>query len=101
MKFDPENIRASATKELNEEDDRLWTVAEAARFLKLSPGSLYHLVSQHRVPVIRFSSRCVRFSRWALEAWIATMTVPADSTESVRIGRGRPDGNNRLGKRNR
>jgi excisionase family DNA binding protein len=48
------------------EDDRLWTVDEAAQFLGLSPGSVYHLISQRRVPVIRISSRCVRFSRKAL-----------------------------------
>ena len=35
----------------------LLTVVEAAEFLKLSPGSLYHLVSEKRVPVIRISSR--------------------------------------------
>jgi hypothetical protein len=29
----------------------LLTVVEAAEFLKLSPGSLYHLVSEKRVPV--------------------------------------------------
>lgn len=52
----------------------LFTVVEAAEFLKLSPGSLYHLVSEKRVPVIRISSRCIRFSRGALLEWVESLT---------------------------
>ena len=56
------------------DDDRLWTVVEAARFLGLAPGSLYHLISQKRVPVIRISSRCVRFRRSDLEKWVSALS---------------------------
>jgi excisionase family DNA binding protein len=56
------------------EVDHLWTVVEAAHFLNLSHLSLYHLVSQKRVPVIRISSRCIRFSQRALLAWIENLT---------------------------
>ena len=54
-------------------DDRLLDVREAAALLGISPFSLYHWISQKRgIPVVRLSSRCVRF-RWSdLEAWIAT-----------------------------
>ena len=52
----------------------LLTVVEAAEFLKLSPGSLYHLVSEKRVPVIRISSCCIRFSRRALLEWVESLT---------------------------
>jgi len=64
--------------EMTEDEDRLWTVVEAARFLNLAPGSLYHLISQQRIPVIRISSRCVRFSRRALLEWVESLTQPAD-----------------------
>jgi excisionase family DNA binding protein len=60
------------------DDDRLLTVVEAARFLNLAPGSLYHLISQRRVPVIRLSSRCVRLSRTALMEWLEALSEPAD-----------------------
>jgi excisionase family DNA binding protein len=63
------------------DEDRLLTVAEAARFLNLATGSLYHLISQHRVPVVRISSRCVRFSRRALTEWLASLSQPADRKE--------------------
>jgi len=53
---------------------RLLTVVEAAHFLNLSPGSLYHLISQKRIPVIRISSRCVRFSLVSLFNWVDSLT---------------------------
>jgi excisionase family DNA binding protein len=59
------------------EEDRLLTVVEAASFLKLSVGGLYHLVSQRRIPVVRLSSRCIRFSRVALQEWIEGLTQEA------------------------
>jgi excisionase family DNA binding protein len=62
--------------EVNDEKDGLLTVVEAARFLNLAPGSLYHLISQQRVPVIRISSRCVRFSRHALMEWLESLSHP-------------------------
>jgi excisionase family DNA binding protein len=52
--------------------DHLMNVSEVAEFLGLSKGTIYHLVSQQRVPCIRLSNRCVRFRRSDLEAWIAT-----------------------------
>jgi excisionase family DNA binding protein len=63
-----------------EDDDRLLTVAEAARFLNISPGSLYHMIARPgaRIPVIRLSSRCVRLNRSALMEWLETLSEPAD-----------------------
>jgi excisionase family DNA binding protein len=75
-------LNASAGEQMNaiqiEMEDRLLTVAEAARFLNLAPGSLYHLVSQHRIPVIRLSRRCIRFRRQSLLAWIEGLTQTED-----------------------
>jgi excisionase family DNA binding protein len=59
-------------------EDRLLTVLEAAHFLNIAPGSLYHLISQRRIPVIRLSARCVRFSRPALMEWVASLSQAAD-----------------------
>ncbi len=60
------------------DEDRLLTVVEAARLLNLSPGTLYHLISQRRISVVRISSRCVRFRRQALIAWIESLTQSED-----------------------
>ena len=65
MTVNNEHPRASG-----DQDDRLWTIGEAAQFLGLQKSSMYHLISQGRVPVIRISSRCVRFSRRALLEWV-------------------------------
>jgi excisionase family DNA binding protein len=63
----------------------LLTVSEVAELLGLSVGSVYHLISQKRVPVVRLSARCVRFEKVALEAWIAAMAVPAEPAAFTRI----------------
>jgi len=41
--------------------DKLLTVKEAAERLRIAAGSLYHWVSEGRVPCVRFSARCLRF----------------------------------------
>jgi len=58
------------------EEDCLWTIVEASRFLNLAVGSVYHMVNQHRIPVVRISSRCIRFSRRALMEWVQSRTEP-------------------------
>lgn len=60
-------------------DDRLLDVTEVAEMLGLAVGSVYHLVSQKRIPFIRLSGRCLRFRRSDIEAWIAVKAVtPTD-----------------------
>jgi excisionase family DNA binding protein len=61
------------------EDDRLWTVHEAARFLNLSPGTVYHLISAGRLTCIHISCRCVRFSKRALLNWVQELSAVSDS----------------------
>ena len=60
-------------------NDRLLTVLEAAEFLHLSPGTIYHLISERRIPVIKISSRCVRFSRQALLLWIEDLSESVEN----------------------
>jgi excisionase family DNA binding protein len=62
-------------------DERLLTVREVASLLGLSVGSVYHLISQKRIPVVKLSSRCVRFRRSDIDAWIASLMRPADSID--------------------
>ena len=51
-------------------DNRLWDIRELAEFLGLSVGTTYHLVSQRRIPVVRISSRCIRFLPSAIAEWV-------------------------------
>jgi predicted DNA-binding transcriptional regulator AlpA len=49
---------------------RLWNVSEVAEFLGLAVGSIYHLVSQRRIPCVRLSARCLRFDPEAIAVWV-------------------------------
>ena len=53
-------------------------IRELSAMTGLQRGSLYHLVSQHRIPFVRISSRCIRFELNAIREWIATLSMPAD-----------------------
>ena len=54
--------------------DRLLDVNEAAEYLGLTVGSLYHFVSEKRIPVVRISKRCIRFRMSDLLRWINEKT---------------------------
>jgi excisionase family DNA binding protein len=54
--------------------DRLLTINEVADMTGLAVGTLYHFVSQKRIPVVRLSKRCIRFRKSDLSAWIETLT---------------------------
>ena len=58
-------------------NDRLLSVSEVAEVLKLSVGTIYHLVSQKRIPVVRLSARCIRFDRRTISAWLDGLSEPA------------------------
>jgi excisionase family DNA binding protein len=49
--------------------ERLLSVNEAAVFLGLSVGTVYHMVSEKRLPVVRISKRCIRFRLSDLVEW--------------------------------
>jgi len=50
-------------------------IRAVASWTGLSVGTIYHLISQRRIPVVRISSRCVRFRLSDLEEWIAERVV--------------------------
>jgi excisionase family DNA binding protein len=63
--------------------DTLLRVHDVAKLLGLSVGSVYHLISQKRIPVVKVSSRCVRFRRSDIDAWIASLVCSAKSTDGT------------------
>jgi len=54
--------------QLNDED-RLLTIKDVSALTGLTVGTLYHLVSQSRMPVVRLSRRCLRFRLSDLRTW--------------------------------
>ncbi len=71
------SLSPDSTGQLNRtspEGDRLMTVVDAAEFLRLDAGTIYHFVSAKKIPVIKISARCIRFSRAALLQWIESLT---------------------------
>lgn len=57
--------------------EALLTVAETAEYLGLADGTVYHMISEGRLPVIRLSKRCVRFRLDDLDKWLEERTAPA------------------------
>lgn len=56
--------------------ERLLTVRELARVLGVASGSIYHWLSDGRLPCIRFSRRCVRFRESDVQQLIDTLRRP-------------------------
>ena len=57
--------------------ERLLTINEVAELTGLAVGTLYHFVSERRIPVIRLSKRCIRFRQSDLSDWIQSLTQKA------------------------
>jgi excisionase family DNA binding protein len=55
---------------LFEGSDRLLTIREVSELTKLAVGTLYHLVSERRIPTVHLSRRCIRFRLSDLQRWI-------------------------------
>jgi predicted DNA-binding transcriptional regulator AlpA len=48
----------------------LINIEELSELTGLAVGSLYHMVSQRRIPCVRLSQRCLRFSVPAIREWL-------------------------------
>ena len=64
----------------------LLDVEDVAALTGFSVGTLYHWVSQRRIPVVRISARCVRFRRSDIDSWLERQLVPS-SGDIIRRGR--------------
>ncbi len=56
-------------------NERLLTIREVAEMTGLAVGTLYHFVTERRIPVVRLSKRCVRFRYSDLLEWVEMHTV--------------------------
>jgi excisionase family DNA binding protein len=66
------------------EGDPLMDIRGVSVWTSLSIGTLYHFVSQGRIPFIRISKRCIKFRRSDIEAWLLEKTVLPQDAESAR-----------------
>jgi excisionase family DNA binding protein len=66
--------------------ESLLTIREVSEITQLTVGTLYHLISQRRIPVVRLSSRCVRFRKSDIEAWLSEKSVFPRSNDFKRHG---------------
>jgi excisionase family DNA binding protein len=66
---------------------KLLDVTEVAEFLGLAVGTVYHLLSQKRLPCVRISARCVRFDPRQIEEWVKERTEePEAESDSTKDG---------------
>ena len=56
--------------------EQLLTVTEVAELLQFPKQTVYQMVSQRRLPVIKLSGRCLRFRKSDIDAFIAGKLVP-------------------------
>jgi predicted DNA-binding transcriptional regulator AlpA len=63
------------TIEMNER--LLIDIKELSALTGIKIGTLYHWVSENRVPHTKLSQRCVRFFVPAIRSWLAELSRPA------------------------
>jgi excisionase family DNA binding protein len=56
-------------------------VRELSALTGISVGTLYHWVSQRRIPCVRLSQRCLRFSLPAIREWLAELNEPVSKRD--------------------
>lgn len=59
-------------------------IRELSELTGIEIGSLYHMVSQGRVPCVRLSKRCLRFSLPAIREWLDSLSEPVVKEASKR-----------------
>jgi len=75
------------------QEDKLLTLRELCDLLHLRPASIYALVYHKRIPVVKLSSRCLRFRLSDIQAWIAAKTVqPMQQAQALPVAPRRPRG---------
>ena len=62
----------------------LLTIDDVASLTGFSKGTLYHWVSQHRITVVRFSRRCIKFRPSDIDKMISEKVEGAEEKSQVR-----------------
>jgi excisionase family DNA binding protein len=82
-------------------EDKLLTLQELCATLNLKPATIYALVYHKKIPVVKLSSRCLRFRLSDIQSWIQSKTVqPMQQAQALPVQpkrpRGRPPKNPRI-----
>ena len=67
--------------------EHLWTVRDAAAFLRIGRNAVYEMVKRDEVPNVRVGSR-VRFIPGELRAWLGRQRSPCATVGSLAKPRG-------------
>lgn len=62
---------------------KLLRVREAAEFLGIAPGTLYHWAAANIVPCYRLGQRCLLFDLESLIQWVSKYYQPPVSEEEI------------------
>ena len=62
----------------------LLDVNELSALTGIAVGTIYHWVSEGRLPCVRLSARCLRFSLPAIREWLAGLNKPADTRNCLK-----------------
>jgi excisionase family DNA binding protein len=65
--------------------DRLLTIKQVAQITGLAVGTLYHLASERRIPVVALSRRCIRFHPQQLDDWLDRLTISQEQKPSKKL----------------
>jgi excisionase family DNA binding protein len=62
--------------------ERLFTIDDVCEITGLRPSTIYAMISQKKIPVVKISGRCVRFREKDIERWIEEKTIGAESSKA-------------------
>jgi excisionase family DNA binding protein len=68
-RWEHEKTMQKGSSEISVVAQTLWTIHEAASFLRISTGTLYHWVSEGKIPCLHFGARCLRFDPHQIKKW--------------------------------
>jgi excisionase family DNA binding protein len=74
----PFSLRGTIDNDHETTDDRPWNVQQAARFLGVSPKTVYLWVERKQIPHLRVMGRNIRFLRSDLESFRASFRQEAE-----------------------
>lgn len=70
----------------------LINIKELSALTGIATGTLYHWVSEDRLPHTKLSQRCLRFSVPEIRKWIAGLSQPVGSSDTIRTPRDKRGG---------
>jgi len=79
----PSSVRETTDNLGEPTDDRPWNVRQAAKFLGVSPQTVYLWVERKQIPHLRIMGRNIRFLRSDLERFRASFRLEPDNERAT------------------